>query len=246
MALDLLRLLSTHGNSKTITTAIRTLSRAFHEDPLMHWLRCNNSNREFWLWLQLGLLMGRVYCTTNDIHAWMSQFPPESGNSEKTGYIPTRFLDAPGGIAILYPYLDPDPIPLPMIGRLLKLRLKVFIKDSLATRSSTRKRRNEMFHRAQENSYRLVQKRLRPGQKLWYLQTLAVDPSLQGRGVGKRIMQAIFQLIGHQPLILECSREANVGFYQSLGFEVIDTITLADAASKREECVTFWTMARFT
>lgn len=58
----------------------------------------------------------------------------------------------------------------------------------------------------------------------WYLQTLGVDPSFQGKGYGSLLMDFMLEKIDNTrplPVFLETSTEINVKFYKRFGFEVV-------------------------
>lgn len=74
----------------------------------------------------------------------------------------------------------------------------------------------------------------------WYLEVVAVHPSLQGRGLGKVMMERILDYVGHAPVVLGCTAERNVGFYTTLGFEVTEKVELADSG----EAASCWFMLR--
>jgi GNAT superfamily N-acetyltransferase len=69
----------------------------------------------------------------------------------------------------------------------------------------------------------LIKERV-PGEPLWYLDQLGVDPARQGRGLGRALVQ--FGLdqaaAAGQPAFLETASERNLRFYSSLGFRVVD------------------------
>ncbi len=56
----------------------------------------------------------------------------------------------------------------------------------------------------------------------WYLGTIGVDPSLQGRGVGEALLSNWLGEVeaSGQPAYLETDTERNVSFYERVGFEV--------------------------
>ena len=74
----------------------------------------------------------------------------------------------------------------------------------------------------------------------WYLEVVAVHPFLQGRGLGKVMMERILDYVGHAPIVLECTAERNVGFYTTFGFEVVEKVELADSGGS----VSCWFMLR--
>lgn len=59
----------------------------------------------------------------------------------------------------------------------------------------------------------------------FYITQLAVSPSAQGRGYGKKLMQHCLHIVGNASLQLDAVDHypALIGFYQSLGFEIIAT-----------------------
>lgn len=63
-----------------------------------------------------------------------------------------------------------------------------------------------------------------PDRPCWYLAAFGVDPALQGKGVGSRMMHAALREIDAQrkPAYLETGEERNVRFYDRLGFQVRD------------------------
>jgi ribosomal protein S18 acetylase RimI-like enzyme len=77
---------------------------------------------------------------------------------------------------------------------------------------------------------------------LWYLEVIAVDPDWQGRGVGKKAMCSVLELVQDEPIVLECTSETNISFYQRLGFEVVEEVELEAG----DEAVKLWFMLRQT
>lgn len=60
-----------------------------------------------------------------------------------------------------------------------------------------------------------------PREPFWYLHILGCDPTVQGQGWGTAAVRAgLGRAGGRMPTYLETATEANVGFYQSLGFRV--------------------------
>jgi ribosomal protein S18 acetylase RimI-like enzyme len=79
-------------------------------------------------------------------------------------------------------------------------------------------------------------------QNVWYLEVVAVHPSLQGRGLGKKVMRSVLDFVRNEPVILECTRESNIGFYKTLGFQVVEEVELVEG----NEAVRLWLMLRQT
>lgn len=61
---------------------------------------------------------------------------------------------------------------------------------------------------------------LRPIVDHWYLAVIGVEPTLQGRGFGAQLLDALVELAAERslPIYLESDRYASVRFYRSRGF----------------------------
>lgn len=61
----------------------------------------------------------------------------------------------------------------------------------------------------------------------WYVAAIGVDPEFQGTGLGSVLMQHGITRADrdNRPIYLETESESNVGFYQHLGFDVIEEFT---------------------
>ena len=58
----------------------------------------------------------------------------------------------------------------------------------------------------------------------WYLQLIAVDPDIQGKGYGSKLMRPMLERIDREelPCYLETHTKKNVSIYEHYGFKVID------------------------
>uniref|UniRef100_UPI0035CA18C3 GNAT family N-acetyltransferase n=1 Tax=uncultured Sphingomonas sp. TaxID=158754 RepID=UPI0035CA18C3 len=74
----------------------------------------------------------------------------------------------------------------------------------------------------------------------WYLHIAGCDPAVQRCGLGGAAVRAGLARIAPSglPVYLETAREANLAFYRSLGFTVIDDWTVGDAGPR------FWSLLR--
>lgn len=65
--------------------------------------------------------------------------------------------------------------------------------------------------------------KLHPTGRHWYLETVGVEPSLQGLGIGTRLLQPVLAEADSEgaPCYLETTTERNVAWYRGLGFEVM-------------------------
>ena len=78
-----------------------------------------------------------------------------------------------------------------------------------------------------------------PATEHWYLATIGVDPSAQGRGVGTTLVNTTATLADSQdiPIYLETFNPANPAYYRRLGFTDQEHIDTGDLPP-------FWTMLR--
>ncbi|MGV9408572.1 GNAT family N-acetyltransferase [Nocardia sp. NPDC003693] len=69
----------------------------------------------------------------------------------------------------------------------------------------------------------------RPEYPVWLLNTVAVAPELQGRGLGSAVLRPGIEAASRAgyPAFLETSSAANVRFYRRLGFEVTAEVVVA-------------------
>lgn len=83
---------------------------------------------------------------------------------------------------------------------------------------------------------------------LWYLEVIAVHPSLQSRGLGGGVMKAILEKVAGNPIFLECTKQENIGFYEGFGFKTIEEVELTDTPAHEEENgkLKYWVMIRET
>jgi GNAT superfamily N-acetyltransferase len=81
--------------------------------------------------------------------------------------------------------------------------------------------------------------KLHPCEAHWYLQAIGSDPDKHGKGFGAAVMrrQLANADISGLPAYLESSKDANIPFYQSFGFQVSGEIKLPDGP-------TLWPMWR--
>lgn len=61
----------------------------------------------------------------------------------------------------------------------------------------------------------------------WYLSAIGVDPNHQGRGLGSTLLGAGIRRADREgtAIYLETETEANVGFYENRGFEVLEQLS---------------------
>lgn len=78
-----------------------------------------------------------------------------------------------------------------------------------------------------------------PRGRFWYLHIAGCDPAAQGKGLGGGAIRAGLDRFGRtEDCYLETATEKNIGIYNRLGFEVIDTWTVSGGGPR------FWSMLR--
>ncbi|ADB33297.1 GCN5-related N-acetyltransferase [Kribbella flavida DSM 17836] len=77
-------------------------------------------------------------------------------------------------------------------------------------------------------SYEQAMSVLRPREPLWFLNVVGVAPDRQGRGLGRAVIAPGLARADQDrsAAFLETQDAGNVGFYQSLGFEIVGEIAL--------------------
>jgi ribosomal protein S18 acetylase RimI-like enzyme len=88
--------------------------------------------------------------------------------------------------------------------------------------------------------YEGIAAKFKPAVPHYYLGVIGVDPRLQGRGLGKQLLDAFCALSDDDKLsggvYLETAQQSNVGFYERCGFEEVGRGSLGSA--------TLWCMYR--
>ncbi|KAB8230401.1 GNAT family N-acetyltransferase [Aspergillus alliaceus] len=215
-----------------VSAVAQTISLSFAQDPLIRWLRPkaplwspSQSDINNWQYrrIQRAVLEG-VVLRSSSAAELAQQFPPR-GQQEHL----------PDCLAI--PPRSQQRWTLPRISLALRLWF-LDLRDPVNDNGADEKR-VEMLLDTHDRSMDMINDRYHV-KDLWYLEVIAVHPSLQGRGLGKIAMNGILEYVDHQSIVLECTAEQNVGFYAALGFEVIEKVNLADGG----EAVDCWVMLR--
>ena len=79
-----------------------------------------------------------------------------------------------------------------------------------------------------------------PKERHWHLGPVAVEPELQGRGIGGRMMERFVEVVDADggAAYLETDKPENVRLYEKFGFEVVEEATILDTPN--------WFMSRTT
>jgi ribosomal protein S18 acetylase RimI-like enzyme len=74
----------------------------------------------------------------------------------------------------------------------------------------------------------------------WYLSPIGVDPKLQGKGYGSKLLKSMLSRIDqeHLPCFVETQSKKNVAFYEHFGFQVVEKGTIPGTN------LTHWAMLR--
>ncbi|KAJ5757971.1 uncharacterized protein N7511_006665 [Penicillium nucicola] len=109
---------------------------------------------------------------------------------------------------------------------------KLWVLDYLtpAHDSGVIDKRVQVLMQKHEESVKLLEENF-PRQRLWYLEVVAVHPSLQSRGLGGGVMRWILDHIKEEPVYLECTRQENVMFYEGFGFKVAEVVEMFEDGS---------------
>ena len=85
-----------------------------------------------------------------------------------------------------------------------------------------------------------IEKKVLDGKQAWFLNNMAVAKELRGTGVGTRVLKNQLETVVEPsgfPAILMTQREANVRFYQRLGFEVAKESTIGSGNAFTNWCM---------
>lgn len=82
--------------------------------------------------------------------------------------------------------------------------------------------------------------RMRPKLPHWYIVIVGVDPRLQGKGIGAKLLEEVFVKAREQaaPVYLECSNPRSLEFYAKHGFEIEQEMPSVNG------CPTVWGLIR--
>ncbi|GLA13326.1 hypothetical protein AnigIFM62618_010314 [Aspergillus niger] len=252
-----LRLFRVHDERNSICAVANTITTSFAQDPLITWLRprvppWTKDNTETFKWqyrrvqravaggivlqsgpsYQIGRLLPPRPSESCRVEADVKGSVVEESRSEDGG----EEMDA-GVVALLFP---PRGAQEWSFSRFM-LECKLLFLDTFCARreSGTNIQRLEIMMNSHEKTISRV-KKLHQLCDVWYLEVVAVHPSLQGRSLGKKAMTWVLEYINNAPVLLECTSESNISFYQKLGFEVVEEVELMESG----EAVKLWFMLR--
>ncbi|MBY9000160.1 MAG: GNAT family N-acetyltransferase [Candidatus Heimdallarchaeota archaeon] len=186
---------------KDVDKATLTLTRAFHEDPLIQLIFPDSEERKRYapvLWkfmIKDGIKEGEVYSPTSEIEGVAKWLPPRK---EHMG-----------------------------IWRTIRSgRIKMGV--AVTKQKDERKLSPRKIEKITGNIIRIHKELMK--EPHWYLACIGVDPDYKGKGYGSKLIKPMLERIekaGH-PVFLETNFEGNVGLYEHLGFELIDETKVLD------------------
>ncbi|RHZ65810.1 GNAT family N-acetyltransferase [Aspergillus thermomutatus] len=248
-----LELFRVYNDPRSLSAVANTITLSFAHDPLIRWLRplvapWARHDFETYRWqyrrVQRATVEGLVLQSTS-VTQMGQMFPskhPQSKHAEAVATEPDRDgkVDGDAGAVVM---LFPPPSHLKWTpGRIfLACQLRLLDIFSPVSEKGTSEQRMERMMAAHNDAIDRVKKQYQL-KNLWYLEVIAVHPSLQARGLGKKVMGCVLDYAKHEPIVLECTSESNISFYMSLGFEVVDEVELVDD----DEAVRLWVMLRQT
>ncbi|CAG8236116.1 unnamed protein product [Penicillium salamii] len=240
---------------RRIPEIARTIHQSFSSDPLIQWLRPNavawiKQDQRTLSWqyrrIQRIMLEGEVFGSLS-VEQMAMQYPRQSRDgvsAEAKPDVSTSMHvennsisgnDA-GAVVFLFPPQGRKSWNIPRAW----LACKLWVLDRLKpVDDNASEKRVEMLLDKHEHSVQSLRKRYL-WSKLWYLEVVAVHPSLQSRGLGGGVMRWILEHVQNEPIYLECTRKENIGFYQSFGFEVAEEVAMMED----QEDSRHWVMVR--
>lgn len=78
------------------------------------------------------------------------------------------------------------------------------------------------------------------GSQFCYIEVIAASPAAQGRGIGRKLMDAVVAEVPGVPCILECTDKKTIPFYAKFGFKLVEEVVLKD----QQESQSVWVMVR--
>ncbi len=119
------------------------------------------------------------------------------------------------------PNLEGIAVWLPYINKEFKMKIDIgcMLKSKMYKLGRQAQKRIMPIEKHSTN----VHREFAPGDH-WYLQTLGVEPTHQGKGYGSLLMGYMLEKIDNSnplPVFLETSTEINVKFYKRFGFEIM-------------------------
>ncbi|KAB8264782.1 putative GNAT family N-acetyltransferase [Aspergillus pseudonomiae] len=246
---NIVYLLLSHLDPPSVSAVAQTITLSFVGDPLIRWLRPSaapwstqehETNKWQYRRVQQAILEGIVLRSTSAPQL-AQEFPAcsqQKGLPASLGEINSGH-DGPdaGTVALLFPPKNQQTWKWNKIALAVKLWFLSWL-DPVSDNGADEKRVDILLD-AHDTALKRITTRYNIPDP-WYLEVVAVHPTLQGRGLGKIMMERVLDYVGHTPIVLECTAEQNLGFYTTLGFEVVEKVELADNGG----AVSCWFMLR--
>ncbi|KAJ0415428.1 hypothetical protein BJY00DRAFT_327055 [Aspergillus carlsbadensis] len=252
------RLCRVDDDPKSISAVANTITLAFANDPLIKWLRplapvWTSDQADTYRWqyrrVRRAIAEGIVLQSESVPEEYQQSLLPTGSRSNSTAALGSHTSGDDRGLSngdrdaetavLLFPPKSRRKWTLSRRVLIVKLWL-LDMFDPVAEKGTSPQRLETMMTTHERSTARI--KTQYQMQDAWYLEVVAVHPRLQGRALGKKVMRSILDVARDEPILLECTRKSNIGFYRSLGFEVVEEVELADG----DEGVKLWFMLRQT
>jgi len=195
--------------------AAETLVDAFSRDPFLNWLLEGSApteaarqvkHQQYWLWCCQHILPDQEMHALGDLSA-VAMWYPYSGLPTVERNPELRSIDSPRP-----PAAGP--------GFFGELQLDPFERFCLSLLGSSA-RFLQLLQVLRDCSY--VMRQALGQQPAWYLAVVGVKRSMQGRGLGAKLLDVMLRRCDRLglPAFLESSTQRNVAFYRRLGFELL-------------------------
>ncbi|KAJ5679737.1 hypothetical protein N7462_007981 [Penicillium macrosclerotiorum] len=203
-----------------VKEASATLAGAFANDPVNCWIRPLTSvaektgpgaRRVYSRWIQSHNLAGVV----------LESQPPYTKSHLLGG---AEGDDSPAAVILLTAPESEQRWTIRALWSALKLLFINVLWDPIDLQLP--ESRLKEFQRCQKVG---IHRLLKENPEAWHLEMIGVHPSLQGKGMGKLAMKAVFDYVDQAPILIECSSEKNLPFYKSLGFTILEEVEMVDA-----------------
>jgi GNAT superfamily N-acetyltransferase len=205
--------------------ATSLLARAFFDDPGVTYLFPDAAAREAQIAWLYGRLV-RMLAPLGSSYLWTST----GGGPESVGAgAPAREERAPAAVALWAP-------PRSRLEPLAVLRAGLFEAPTRIGARATARVLESLIYMERARA------RWMRGRPHWYLDHLAVEPALQGRGLGSHALARMLAAqadVDGLPCMLFTSKETNLPFYRGHGFDLVEEGMLGG-----RDGVMIWAMVR--
>ncbi|CAK7207919.1 hypothetical protein SEUCBS139899_010734 [Sporothrix eucalyptigena] len=221
--------LTPQTSSAIIAAAARTVCHAFSDDPLIRWLR---PGKKSWSFIPPALMAWqkrRIYETMSSGRVFGIRNVSGVAIYDENARLP--------GVAFAYG---------PFKWKLWLSRLPTRLWLWLTAQEADGSDQNRVALMMAEHDATMASLDHKLKAPKWYIEVVAVDPDLQGLGLGKQLLRHVLDVAGPaSPVVLESTKESNIGFYNKMGFQLEHVMSITDGKDTADEStVQMWAMIR--